>query len=121
MSRLRLIDTGKFHRCRHRDLLTYLGCRDRDWAKDVETEALSKVSLISGHQTTSKIKKNKLIFFCIFSCKYAFYVKGIYFHFDLLKGNLAFTEVKMQFSVSLPGGQPPSKCSRFQKCLKFIR
>ena len=54
MSRPRLIETGKFHRCRDRDLsrlrnITVVETEtDRDWAKDVETETLSRVSLISG-------------------------------------------------------------------------
>ena len=54
MSRPRLIETGKFHRCRDRDLsrlrnITVVETEtDRDWAKDVETETLSRVSLISA-------------------------------------------------------------------------
>ena len=53
MSRPRLIETGKFHRCRDRDLsrlrnITVVETEtDRDWAKDVENETLSRVLLIS--------------------------------------------------------------------------
>ena len=56
MSRSRLIETRKFHRCRDRDLsrlrnITVVETEtDRDWAKDVETETLSRVSLISDTQ-----------------------------------------------------------------------
>ena len=54
MLRPRLIETGKFGGCRDRDSLRpgkSMGVEtetNRDWAKDVETETLSRVSLISG-------------------------------------------------------------------------
>ena len=54
MSRPRLIETQKFWGCRDRDSPRLRNFGDvetettRDWPKDVETETLSRVSLISG-------------------------------------------------------------------------
>jgi len=54
MSRPRLIETWKFGRCRDRDssrlgnLLVVETETSRDWAKDVDTETPSRLSLISG-------------------------------------------------------------------------
>ena len=69
MSRPRLIETDKFLRCRDQLIETeiFLGCQDRDssrpgnlmdvetettrdWAKDVDTETPSRLSLISDQK-----------------------------------------------------------------------
>ena len=53
MSRLRFIETRKFHRCRDRDLSIIRNIMvvetetSRDWAKDVDTETPSRLMLIS--------------------------------------------------------------------------
>ena len=54
MSRLRLIETEKFLRCGDGDSSRLVNLVDvetetsRDWAKDVDTETLSRLLLISG-------------------------------------------------------------------------
>ena len=54
ISRMRLIDTGKFIGCQDRDSLRLRNLlyveteTSQDWAKDVDTETPSRLSLISG-------------------------------------------------------------------------
>ena len=47
--------------------------------------------------------------------------KEIYFHFDLLEGNLSFSDANMPFYMPVWGGQLSSKCSQIQKYLNSIR
>ena len=64
MSRLRLIETGKFHSCWDRNLSRMRNITvfetDQDWANDVKTETLLRVSLISATRQATRYQSGPI-------------------------------------------------------------